>query len=280
MKISSTTRVLQNNFGLMGAIDIFAEAGYNALDLYQGDREFTDTLTTENLIEARKYAENKGLYFNQSHAPFASSFADADKTAKRFDEIVKAMQRASVLGVKNIIVHPCQHLEYADKGNPEKLFDMNMEFFSKLLPYCNELNINIAIENMWQPTGGIINHSTCSAPEEFIRYIDTLNNPRFVACLDIGHSALVRQDTAEFIEKLGHRLKALHVHDVDGNHDLHTLPYYGGINWQKVIKALKDINYQGEFTFEADVFMESLPRELMPDAAKFMLKVGKYLTSL
>ena len=215
--------------------------------------------------------------FNQSHAPFSSSFVDEEKTAQRFDEIVTAIKRASYLGVKNIIVHPCQHLEYDIEGNPEKLFEYNMEFYKRLLPYCEEYNIRVALENMWQYTG-FINHSTCSRPEEFIRYVDELNNDSFVACLDIGHASLVREDVTEFIKKLGNkRLQCLHVHDVDGTNDSHTLPFYGEVNWSKVMKALAEIDYKGDLTFEADNFMDNKPDALLPECARLMAKTGKYL---
>ena len=280
MKLSSTTDKLQEKFGIYKAVDILSEAGYDAIDFSQFNEEiYASTYGKEYYTEIRKYAEDKGLFFNQSHAPFSSSFTDEEKTAKRFDEIVTAIKRASYLGVKNIIVHPCQHLKYDVEGNPEKLFEYNMEFYKKLIPYCEEFDIRVALENMWQYTG-MINHSTCSRPEEFVRYIDELNNDSFVACLDIGHAALVREDIGDFIKILGNkRLRCLHVHDVDGTNDSHTLPYFGSINWEKVMKALAEIDYKGELTFEADCFMGNKPDILLPDCAKLMAKTGKHLVS-
>ena len=280
MKLSSTTDKLQEKFGIYKAVDILSEAGYDAIDFSQFNEEiYASTYGKEYYTELRKYVEDKGLFFNQSHAPFSSSFTDEEKTAKRFDEIVTAIKRASYLGVKNIIVHPCQHLKYDVEGNPEKLFEYNMEFYKKLIPYCEEFDIRVALENMWQYTG-MINHSTCSRPEEFVRYVDELNNDSFVACLDIGHAALVREDIGDFIKILGNkRLRCLHVHDVDGTNDSHTLPYFGSINWEKVMKALAEIDYKGELTFEADSFMDNKPDILLPDCAKLMAKTGKHLVS-
>ncbi len=281
MKLSTTTVPLRNVFSLKECIDILADAGYDAIDYSQTAKFIYEAEPDkEYYSEIKKYAEDKGLYFNQSHAPYHSSCGDEAKDKIRFEEIVKSMQKASFLGIKNIIVHPCQHLEYDIEGNPEKLFEYNMDFYGRLKPYCEEYGINVALENMWQSTGSIINHSTCSKAEEFIRYLDELNSPCFVACLDIGHAALVREDPAEFIKKLGaKRLKALHVHDVDGTHDLHTLPYYGSVNWEKTMKALKEIGYTGELTYEADGFMAKLPAELWADAEKLMCKVGRHLIS-
>ena len=56
---------------------------------------------------------------------------------------------------------------YADRGVPEKLFGINMEFYRRLIPYCKEYNIRVAVENMWQYPR-TVSHSTCSKPEEFV----------------------------------------------------------------------------------------------------------------
>ena len=75
-----------------------------------------------------------------------------------------------------------------------------MKFYRRLLPYCEEYGIKIAVENMWQYPG-MISHSTCSRPEEFIQYVDGISSQWAVACLDIGHTVLVREQPDEFIDR-------------------------------------------------------------------------------
>ena len=162
-------------------------------------------------------------------------------------------------------------------GNAEKLFEYNMVFYKSLIPYCEEYGIKVAVENMWQYPK-MISHSTCSRPDEFIRYIDELNSEWIVGCLDIGHSVLVREDPADFIRKLGDkRLQCLHIHDVDGNDDLHTLPYFGITDWESVMSALAEIDYKGDFTYETDGFLQNKPKELLPDFVRLMEKTGRYM---
>lgn len=281
MRLSTSTGDIASRLGLEKSIEVLAAAGYDCIDFSQCAEEiYGADLSKAYFTELRKFAEDKGVTFNQSHAPFASSFKDEEKTKKRFTEITEAIKRASYLGVKNIVVHPCQHMTYSEVGVPELLFEYNMEFYSRLIPYCEEYDIRVAVENMWQRTG-MINHSTCSRAEEFVRYIDELNNDCFVACLDIGHAALVREDLADFIKKLGNkRLQCLHVHDVDGTNDSHTLPYYGNVEWNKVMKALADIDYKGDLTFEATSFLGNVPAELCADGERFMASVGRRLIDM
>lgn len=284
MKLSTTVITVAREYGFDKAVDILAKAGFDCLDFsfYENFQSIYDE-KLEFFKELRKKVEAKGLRFNQAHAPFSSSYADEEGTKKRFDEIVRSMERAALLGAENIIVHPCQHLPYEEDGVPEKLFEMNMDFYNRLKPYCEEYGIHVAIENMWQYRGSTqkIVHATCSRPEEFIKYVDSLDSEWFVACLDIGHAMLVCEDPADFVRALGKkRLRALHVHDVDGSRDLHTLPYFGVCNWEKIMKALAEVGYEGEVTYEADGFIQNKPTELYPEYLKVMEKTGRHLIKI
>ena len=45
-------------------------------------------------------------------------------------------------------------------------------------------------------------------------------------------------------------------------------------------KALKDIRYKGDFTFEADNFLSHVPDGFMETALKYMHDCGRYLISM
>ena len=285
MLLSSSHSQFARKMSTEDSIKLMADAGFDAIDFsmhiseeYYGEQ--TDgELGKQKFLEWRALAESRGIVFNQAHAPEGSSYRDMDRTVRRFHDIRRAIRNASYLGIPIVVVHPVQHLQYCDPGVPEQLFEWNMQFYNALKPYAEEYGVKIGVENMWQMPGGIkIDHSTCSRPEEFVRYLDTLNSEWFVACLDIGHAPLVGVDPCELIRALGKdRLKALHVHDVDGKDDLHTLPYFSKINWDSVCAALKEIGYDGDLTFEAGAFVDPLPVELSRPAADMMVAVGRHL---
>jgi sugar phosphate isomerase/epimerase len=59
------------------------------------------------------------------------------------------------------------------------------------------------------------------------------------------------KDQVRFIKKAGKRLKALHLADNDGTSDQHLMPTAKGqVDFQAVIKALHDVNYDGLYNFE------------------------------
>ncbi len=280
MLLSANTANVLRNYSANEMVDMFQNAGFTAMDFSFFDKTwYSDEREDVFFSELRKYAEGVGMCFNQAHAPFHSSFPDEKQTKNRFQEIICALRRAALLGAKTIVVHPVQHLNYADEGAPQLLFEMNMEFYGKLIPYCQEFGIRIAVENMWQyHPWPKITHSTCSTPQEMNHYLDTLNSQWITGCLDVGHASLVGQLPDEFVSAMGaDRLGALHIHDVTKTEDSHTIPYQGVIDWQKLMQALKTIDYQGELTFECDGFFKMLPPELYPEALRLLAHTGHFL---
>lgn len=280
MIYSTTLDVLAIDFGREKGIEIIADAGFPAIDFSMfRDLDFAFSGDwKENAKKYRDIAASRGVIFNQAHAPFGGGFdVYTNQTMPKMPRIIEF---AALLGVKQIIVHPAQKIPYL--GREEEMFEINMELYSSLAPYAKNCGIKIAIENMWQnrPVTGYICDDVCADPRELNRYYDTLNDPEaFTVCLDLGHVALCGREPQDAIRTIGHdRLGALHVHDVDYVHDLHTLPGSAKINWDAVCRALADIDYKGDFTLEADAFLKKYDVEFRPTASKFMADVCKHLT--
>lgn len=286
MLLSTQTMRLANVFGYENAIKMLAKAGYDAFDMSLfHPLSSEDCLYKENFRDyakkLRELADREGIICNQAHAPFPSSTPEHNKDEQIYKSIVHSMEIASILGAKCIIVHPKQHLPY--RANEKELKKINVEFYKSLIPYCEEYDINVAVENMWQhnPVGGAaIVNSTCARVEEFCDYIDTINSDMIIACLDIGHVSLCGEDMSVMIRGLGKRLKALHVHDTDGCRDLHTLPFTANNDFPLIMKLLAEIGYEGDLTFEADSFFKNFPQSMYQDVAGFMQKTGRCLINM
>ncbi len=267
------------------AVEIVARAGFDCADFTFSALPKTTLTDLSAELDAyrnlRRYADGIGIPFNQAHAPYASSTGDPDEDKVIYERIKNSIILAGILGAKHIVVHPKQHLPY--RYNEAVLKEMNYDFYSSLIPYAEEAGVKIAIENMWKknPAGTHIDHSVCSRIEEHIEYIDMMSSPLFVACLDIGHCALVGENPAESIRRLGHdRLHALHVHDVDFIHDLHTLPGCSKMDCKPVMRALRDIDYDGEFTLEATKFPIGFEEEFRQEVFIFMAKRARFLANM
>ena len=288
MELSMNFGGVEGRYGLEGGVKLLKEAGFDAIDYGLGcmvDNAciFNTDAYKEEAARIRKVIEDGGLHVNRTHAPFTFRKWDDEDNYNNviYPRILRSIEVSALLGAKVVVVHPLHHFVY--HGHEEEIFEKNMEFYRSLIPYCREWNIKVGVENMYQvdPRRKHIVFDTCGVKEEFVRYIDTLDSEWMVATLDIGHVGLPLQDDEpwDFIRALGHdRLHSLHVHDNDYKGDGHTLPFLGKIDWMKVTEALGEINYDGDFTYEAN-FMGNPPDGFKHVTAKYMADVGRYLMS-
>ena len=113
--------------------------------------------------------------------------------------------------------------------------------------------------------------------EGLLELIRLLDNRAFTVCYDVGHANICGQDPADMIRALGTQIGCTHIHDNDGTRDSHTLPYYGNIDWERVMKAFAEAGYEGNLNYEAGLFVNNVPVSLREESAKYMASVGKHL---
>lgn len=260
--VLSQTISCASRFGEEEAISLIADAGFDAVDycLYSiadGNSILNSYKYKEYISQLCNHAKEKGVYFNQAHGV---TYVEGDDEARSLllKANIKAIEVSSLLGVKTLVVHPVCTGEYI--GNEERIFQKNMAYFKAMLPYAEEYGVKLACENMWcsdKKRGARIG-SVCSNPYEHAKYVDEMGSDMFVACLDVGHCSIAGREAQDCIRVLGDRLGALHIHDNDYLDDMHTLPGLSEMNWDAITKALADVNYKGDFTFETDHFFDSL----------------------
>ena len=290
MELSINLFRLAEKYGALRASHMGKVAGFSACDYSLALIDKSDSpLYGENYVSVaegiRKDIENGGLKITQTHAPFGFSQNQWDTphlfTDTVLPTLVKSIEITAIMGAPIVVVHPIHHMEY--RGHEEEIFKKNMGFYRTLIPYAKEYGVKIAVENMWQKDKlrNMNSFDTCGTSSEFIRYVDTLDSEHIVACLDVGHVELPdgSETVQDIIYALGHdRLKALHIHDNDYKGDQHLLPYFGKLNWAEITKALGEIDYNGDFTYEVNNYMFiNVCDALAQDAVNYMGTVGKEL---
>ncbi len=259
MKISTEIHSAAKHIGEEKAIELYSKAGFDAWDFSMFNMVKYDW-GTNSLLEsshplsgndylafARKLKQvglDNGIVCNQSHAPFPSYAPGIVPYLKR------AIECTAEAGGEICIIHPCNMWTA----------EQNAEMYFELLPFAKECNVKIATENMWNWNSqkDEASFAACATGEDFNAHLDVVNDDFFVACLDIGHAEMrgCGSTAPSMIRALGKRLKALHIHDNDRWHDSHQIPFSMDINFEEVVKALKDIEYDGYFTLEADMYLE------------------------
>lgn len=255
MKTSTEIGSVSKIVGEEKAVEYVARAGFDAWDFSMFEmckynwRTNLVTVTSKDYLKLARKLKNigleNGIVCNQSHAPFPTSNLDVRSYLKR------AIECTAEAGGKICVIHPCNN------STPKE----NAEFYFELLPFAKECGVKIATENMWNWNNEKDEAcaAACSSHENFKKHIDVVNDDFFVACVDIGHGEMKGLNTsaADIIRHLGSKVQALHIHDNDKWHDSHQLPFTMNIDFEPILKALKDIGYSGYFTLEADAYLSS-----------------------
>lgn len=285
MKLVTYTEGLADWFGEKEALRLIKEAGFDAADYSMFNMTDKSSPLAHDGWEAyikdlKAYADSLNFTFRQGHSPFPCYARDDMAYTQMVGPLVRrSVEIAGMLGIKNLVIHPIAPTRMPLGAD---LKEFNMEFYRSLLPLAEKWNVKICLENMWgyDSKRGYIIPNVCSFGRDLADYLDSLGDEHFTVCLDLGHSGLVGEEAADAIYALGgESLGALHVHDNDYKGDTHTLPYYGKMDWDAITKALSDVGYKGDFTYEASGFYRNLPhdKDLVLSALRYMHDVGRYL---
>lgn len=280
MLLSTQTHALASAFGDEKAIRILAENGYNAADYsmfgMENNGHFLNNPASDTHIKNLKHISDElGIIFNQTHAPFPSYISGRDDYNTNISNALhRSIEITASLGAKIVIIHP---VTFAD-SDIQREFNLNL--YERLRPTLRAYGVKAALENMFgrDNTAKKFTQAACSDPIQFNEYLDSLGYDDFTACLDTGHCGLVGFAAADMIRIIGHeRLGCLHIHDNNFENDLHSLPYLYKMDWKAICSALREINYSGDLTLEADNFINNFPNPLKHAASRFMRDVGNQL---
>jgi len=254
-------------------IEKLKELGYDAIDvgltrvIYHDDPyPHEDILDSEdwekNLDPYIAKAKEVGLKIATTHLPYRYDYTDteSEKFAYCHEMAVRSLKASEYLGAEWTVMHV-------------NTVEGTVEYVKRLFAESGVKNIGIAIENMAKrPVGELIEAVDKLAAEGY----------KVGICLDIGHAHINKffdNDIPEVIAAMGKRIKMLHVHDNNRASDMHKAPFMGTVPWAKVMAALKEAGYEGEFNFE-------LQPEKVPHAAsmelyeQYSVEIGKYLIDL
>lgn len=241
--------------------------------------ELSDEKFFEYLDGIKEELSKNKIKVGQCHAPFPSCFEGEVK--EYFKKVInRTIIAAGHLDCPYIVIHP-RNFPLLSGMEKEDVFKANIEFYSEFIDVLKENNVVACLENMWTRLKGKIIEAPCNDYDEVNRYIETLNGMAgaecFGFCLDTGHSVLTGTNIRYAVKTLGKNLKVLHLHEVDINEDSHTMPFsLGTVDWDFIMKALKDYGYDGELNFEAMCAWRRYPAELKEDVIKLMGSIGKY----
>ena len=283
MKISTEIQSTAKIIGEEKAVELIAKAGFDAWDfslgsmcsydwqtrsVRQSDHPLAGNKAIEFAKKLKKIGLDNGVVCNQSHAPFPTGCEGIRA------KLQLAIECTAEAGGKICVIHPDNNQDAQG----------NAEMYLKLLPFAKSCGVKIATENMWDWDNekNQAAPAVCSSPQSFLEHLDAVNDEYFVACLDVGHAEMkgLNTNSVEMIHALSGKLQALHLHDNDLWHDSHQIPFSMRMDFEGIVKALKEIGYQGDFTLEADAYLGRYDKNTVFEGIKNLAESAKKLRDL
>ena len=230
INVGVQTKGILPEMGIENGIAKIANAGFERVDfnldtflknsdVYSGRINSFFDQNIEDLLayfgEYKKAFHKYGIRPSQMHAPYPIFLWNRSDISEYMQNVVipKSIAIAGFLEIPWVVMHPFK-LQY--KYGLEAEQAMNVEFFSSIIPLLKEYHVKICVENLYEGIGNRITEGTCANPDDAIFYVDMLNmmagEELFGICLDTGHIQLVHRQPADYIAKVGERLKLLHMH--------------------------------------------------------------------
>ena len=218
-------------------IQLMAHLGFDFIDLtLEPEETYSATVDVGRLKRAIDGAGLGIVGHTAWYLPVGSPFPALREAA--IDELGRCLRVLRELGAAKMNLHPSMKVPLHDE---EWAISQNVDALARLVEIARPLGMLVMIENM--PHFSRVSHL-----KPILEAV-----PEAGLLLDVGHANLDTpyNHTEELLAHFGDRLAHVHVSDNRGGHDDMHLPLgVGNINWVKVVKALKNVGYDGTITIE------------------------------
>lgn len=185
-----------------------------------------------------------GVRVLSMHSPFSEPTAlehpDRAKRLATVDRIRRCLQFCSMHGVGRVVVHPSTRAT----SDPQAIRDNLRRTFDDLVPAAEAAGVTLCLENM-PPY-----HAFGSAAEEVLSILRHYEHPRLRAVFDSGHAHMAGA-AVEIFDAMRPYIAHVHLHDNNGDRDLHLPPGYGSLPWPELMPRLLQLRLDGPLFIEA-----------------------------
>lgn len=204
--------------------------------------------TPEKIIQQKTTIIDLLKYYNMDiigHLPtfvFTTDLYESIRKAS-LEENLKALDVLSELGVKKAVLHS-GYITGLGKFVIDRVKKYTIESIEIILKRSKELDIKICLENLFSQSNFL------SDPKDFKEIFDLL--PETFLALDLGHANInpKKNISIDFIHSYPKKVIHIHANDNFGKEDNHLPIGAGVIEFEKIFKELKKIQYDETITLE------------------------------
>lgn len=251
-------------------IDFAAAKGLDGVELTIGDLLSLE-ITAEECQKIASYAKDKGVGLRTLafSGGWNCNFGAEDPVERKQAMINtrKALHIAKWIGAESVLILPGATRVAWDDSRPvlryKQVWETALESLKELVPLAEELNVNIALENVW--------NRFLLSPMEWKFFLDAVNSKNVGLYFDVGNASLNGR-AQDYPEILGDYIKAVHLKNFEesdcagGLHGFGDDLMKGVVDYQAVFAELDKISYKGPYTVEMIPFCR-LPDMVLPDQA-------------
>ena len=209
-------------------IDAIENAGFKNvfIEWYNDDLELQ-----QNILE---YVRYKGLNVIFAHLGYQNSnilWKEGIEGENETERYIKDIEICKDKGISLVIIHPTR--EYENPG----LNEIGLKRIERIIKFAKEKDVKVAFENI--------------ELRGYLEYIiKNIKSDNLGICFDAGHSNLFWN--GEFnTELFKNKVFAIHLHDNYKVIDDHYLPFDGTVDWNRVVRQIKDMEYNGYVCIES-----------------------------
>ncbi len=239
-RIVTTTAVFPAGYPAEVALDRLAGLGFEALDMaldyWTGaGSPFLGDGYLEWASALRKRSEAAGVPYTHAHAP---------GEAEGNPLIGRSLETAGILGAGFMVLHPVwREADGSVIEDEEEFIRRNVEAVRPWLGKARDCGVVILSENLlW---------GASRDPRIIARTVEAADSPWFGWCFDTGHANCFGY-RPEVLGECAAVPLSLHLQDNHGElRDEHLIPGDGTVDWDAMVKTLREIGYAGDCVLEA-----------------------------
>lgn len=227
--------MLPKDLSYLDRFKLAIDCGFEAMEA----QTITDQKEAEQIKEAADKAKLRiHSVMNMAHWDNPLSSSDSNKVAASMKGMETSLRNAKLWGADTVLLVPA--VVDATTTIPQA-WQRSVPQIKKLIPLAKELNVVIAIEEVW--------NKFLLTPYDLAKYVDEFKSPWVKAYFDVGNIVMYGYPQ-EWIRALGKRIVKFHLKDFDAKTRQFVNLREGSIDWPEVRRAIGEIGYNGYLTVE------------------------------
>ncbi|EQA3418651.1 fructoselysine 3-epimerase [Cronobacter dublinensis] len=234
------------------------ELGYDGLELWGGrPHAFAPDLNAGGIKHVKELARVYQMpiigYTPETNGyPYNMMLGDERMRRESLDMIKLAMEMAKEMEAGFTMISAA-HAGYL--STPDAIWQRLADNLRELADFAEDIGMDLLLEPLTPYESNVV----CSA-NDVLRALSVAPSPRLNSMVDICAPFVQGEPVMSYFDKLGDKLRHLHIVDSDGASDSHYVPGEGKMPLRELMRDIIDRGYNGYCTIELVTMYMNEPR--------------------